>query len=100
MVGMKVRFTLRDSPSGEDLGGLLANLVEVYKPVPGLKQKYFIEDPSTGESGGFYLFEDQKALDDYLASRVWQEVVVANSKTMPTIETFIVVASLDEGVML
>jgi hypothetical protein len=28
---------------------MLAKLVELYKEVPGLKQKYFVADPKTGE---------------------------------------------------
>jgi uncharacterized lipoprotein YehR (DUF1307 family) len=60
---MKVIFTLKDQMPKKEQKKLLAQLVEVYKKVPGLKQKYFLADPKTGEAGGIYLFESQKVLE-------------------------------------
>jgi hypothetical protein len=97
---MKVIFTLKEQMPEQELKKLLAQLVEVYKKVPGLKQKYFLLDPKTGEAGGIYAFESQKALDEYLKSDVWQNVVLANSKGKPKIETFVITAALDAGVLL
>ena len=36
--------------------------------VPGLLQKIYGRDPSTGDLCGIYFFENQEALDAYLAS--------------------------------
>lgn len=77
----------------------LTQLVEVYRKVPGLKQKYFLSDPKTGEAGGIYAFESQKALDKYLESDVWKNVVLANTKGEPKVETFVIAATLDAGVL-
>lgn len=100
MIGMKVTFTLKEQISQQELKRLLAQLVEVYKKVPGLKQKYFLADPKTGEAGGIYAFESQKALEEYLKSEVWKNVVLANAKGEPKVETFIITAALDAGVLL
>jgi uncharacterized lipoprotein YehR (DUF1307 family) len=100
MVGMKVTFTLKDQTPEQEQKKLLAQLVAVYKKVPGLKQKYFLADPKTGESGGIYVFESQKALEDYLKSDVWKSVVLANAKGEPKVEKFVFIAALDAGVLL
>jgi hypothetical protein len=100
MIGLKVTFRLKEQQSPEEQKKLMAQLVQVYKNVPGLKQKYFLADPKTGEAGGMYAFESQQALDEYLKSDVYKQVVLANSQTKPKIETFIILASLDAGVLI
>lgn len=100
MIGMKVTFTLKEQTPESELKKLLAQLVDVYKKVPGLRQKYFLADPKTGKSGGIYAFENQEALDAYVESDVWKNVVVANAKGEPEVETFVIMAALDAGVLL
>jgi hypothetical protein len=39
-----------------------------YRAVPGLLQKYYLHDSSSGEWGGLYLWDSQESLDAYLAS--------------------------------
>jgi hypothetical protein len=100
MLILKVTFTMKSQAPGQEQKKMLAQLVEVYKKVPGLKQKYFLADPKTGEAGGVYIFEDQKALEKYLKSDVWRTVVLDNSKGEPKIETFVVLAATDAGVLI
>lgn len=100
MVGMKVTFTLKNKLPFEELAGLLEQLVGVYRGVPGLKEKYFFEDLVKGESGGIYVFETQEALEEYIGSEVWKNVVEANATAEPRIEKFVIAASLGEGVLL
>ena len=100
MVGMKVTFTMKEQVPEQEMKKMLAQLVEVYKKVPGLKQKYFVSDPKTGEAGGIYAFESQAALDKYLKSDVWKNVVLDNAKGKPKIEKFVIIAALDAGVLL
>ena len=52
MIGLKVTFQLKEQQPPEEQKKLMAQLVQVYKNVPGLKQKYFLADPKTGEAGG------------------------------------------------
>ncbi len=100
MVILKAVFTLKEQMQDEEQKKLLAQLVEVYKKVPGLKQKYFLADPKTGEAGGIYAFENQEALEAYLESDVWRNVVVENAKGEPKVEMFIALASTDAGVLI
>jgi hypothetical protein len=100
MVILKVTFAMKDSLPEQELKKLLSQLVEVYKKVPGLKRKYFLSDPKTGEAGGIYLFESQEALDTYLKSDVYKNVVLDNSIGQPKTEVFIAVASTDAGVLM
>jgi hypothetical protein len=78
----------------------MSQLIEVYKNVPGIKHKFFLADPKTGEAGGFYVFEDQKAVDEYLKSDVYKQVVLSNAQVEPKLETFLIIASLDSGVLM
>jgi uncharacterized lipoprotein YehR (DUF1307 family) len=94
MVILKIAFTLKNQAPEEEAKKMIAQLVEVYKKVPGLKQKYFVADPKTGEAGGIYVFEEQKALDEYLKSDVWNNIMLPIIKGEPKIETFIVNATL------
>jgi len=100
MIGMKVIFATKEELPEQEQKNLLTRLVEIYKKVPGLKQKYFLSDPKTGEAGGIYVFESQEALDKYLESDVWKNVVLANAKEEPKVETFVIAATLDAGVLL
>ena len=100
MIALKVAFRLKEQQSPEEQKKLMAQLVDIYKNVPGLKQKYFLADPKTGEAGGFYAFESQEAIDEYLKSDVYKQVVLNNAQSEPKVETFIVLASLDAGVLI
>jgi hypothetical protein len=100
MVNMKVLFRMKQQLPEPELKNLLAQLVEIYKKVPGLKHKYFILDTKTGEVGGIYTFESQDALDTYLKSDVYKDVVVSNSQGEPKVEIFNVIAVTDAGVLL
>ena len=100
MVILKAAFTLKEQMPEEEQKKMLAQLVEVFKKVPGLKRKYFLADPKTGEAGCLYAFENQEALEAYLQSDVWRDVVVASAKGEPRIETFVVLATTDAGLLI
>jgi hypothetical protein len=100
MIGLKVIFKMKNQLPEPELKNLLAQLVEIYKKVPGLKHKYFLANPKTGEAGGIYAFENQDALDTYLKSDVYKDVVVSNSQGEPQVEMFYIVAATDAGVLL
>ena len=100
MIILKVAFMMKNQVPEEEQKKGLEQVVNIFKQVPGLKQKYFIADPRTGEAGGIYIFESQEALDNYLQSDVWRNVVLANVKEEPRIETFVVIAATDVGVLI
>lgn len=39
-----------------------------FRALPGLMQKYYVHDESTGEVGGFYLWDSEESLQRYLSS--------------------------------
>ena len=39
-----------------------------FRDVPGLVQKYYVQDPVTGEWGGLYCWDSQESLDAYMTS--------------------------------
>jgi len=100
MIGVKVIFTPKEQVPDEEMRKTLGELVEVYKEVPGLKSKYFLFDPKTGEVGGFYIFESQEARQEYLKTDLWKNAVIASAKGEPKVESFVITATLDAGVLL
>lgn len=100
MIILKVSFIKKEQSPEKQQKQILEEVVNIYKQVPGLKRKYFMVDPKTGESGGIYVFENQEAMDMYLKSDVWRDVVLANAVGEPKIETFIVIATTDAGVLV
>lgn len=100
MIIFKVAFKMKNAAPQQEEKKMLEQLTKVYKNVPGLKLKYFVANPKTGEAGGIYLFENQEFLDKYLKSDVWRTVVLDNSQGAPTVETLMVLATTDAGVLL
>ena len=99
MIILKVSFMPKTQLPEEEHKKILEEVVNVFKQVPGLKQKYFLKNPRTGEAGGIYVFESQEALDKYLRSDVWRDVVLANAQGEPVTETLVVKATTDVGVI-
>lgn len=78
----------------------LSKMLELYKNVPGLKEKYFVMVPETLAQGAFLIWEKQEDLDNYLNSELWQDAVISISRGKPKIESYLVTASLKDGVVL
>ncbi len=54
--------------SAEDYTAAVAPLAEQFAAVPGLRWKIWIINPDESEAGGLYMFEDDDALQTFLAS--------------------------------
>ena len=54
-----------------------------FREVPGLVQKYYAYDDSSGEWAGIYLWADQAALDRYLESDLRKTIASAYELTEP-----------------
>ena len=63
---MMVRF--KSSLSDEEMEHRYKERLSRFEALPGLMQKYYIHDPSSGEWGGIYLWESRAALDEFLES--------------------------------
>ena len=96
---LKVAFATKEQLPEEEQKKILGQIVDIFKQVPGLQQKYFIDDPKTGKAGGVYIFESREAIDNYLQSDVWRDVVLAIAREKPETEIYDVVATTDLGVL-
>lgn len=105
MKAAKVLFELKDEVK-KDLADIeevkkhLGNMVALYRDVPGLKQKYFIMNPDTLTQGAFLIWETQEDFDRYLKSDLWKTAVLDITEGTPQIETYVLSASLSDGVLL
>jgi hypothetical protein len=68
-----VNFNL-DGLSEEDFAGSCDELAPAFAAVPGLVSKVWLSDRAEGVFGGVYMFESEKAVDDYLGSDLWAGV--------------------------
>ena len=105
MIGARLVFSLRDEVKEqlvdiENAKRHLGDLVKQYKKVPGLKEKFFIMDPKTLAQGAFLVWETQEHFDEYLKSDLYKTAVLDICKGEPDIETYVLSASLKDGVLL
>lgn len=64
-------------PAG-DYQAVVSPMAETFAAVPGLLWKlWYVKNEQTGEAGGIYLFEDQAALDKFVASDLAKQVMSA-----------------------
>jgi len=63
---LQINFALNVSPA--EYKTLAAGVAEAFAHVPGLRWKVWFLDDATREAGGIYLFEDEQALNTFLAS--------------------------------
>lgn len=78
----------------------LAHLVEEYKKVPGLKEKTFFMNPENIDQGAVLVWESQEHLDQYLKSDLYKTAVTDICQGEPRLETYLVTASLEDGVLI
>jgi hypothetical protein len=105
MIGARVLFSLKDEVKErlaniEDVKKHLSNVIELAKKVPGLKEKFFIMDPKTLAQGAFLIWETQKDFDEYRKSDQYKTTVLDICKGKPNIETYVLSATLKDGVLL
>lgn len=60
---LSVKFNSTLSP--EDLQKTCLEDLEIFRNVPGLLQKYYLAEASTGAISGFYIFENNDARDSF-----------------------------------
>lgn len=53
-------------PWGEEMASAFSDLARVIADTPGLRWKVWTESASSGEAGGVYLFDDERAARAYL----------------------------------
>ncbi len=60
--------------SQEDLQKTCVEDLEVFRNVPGLIQKYYISEESTGAISGFYIFRNKKAREAFWNSELAKRI--------------------------
>lgn len=67
-VVLLVKFKSRLSP--EEIRTAIDSRIDQFRALDGLQQKYYLEDPSTGEIAGLYLWKTPEALAEYKESEL------------------------------
>ena len=103
MIGARILFALKDevkSQMDENASrNHLANMVEAYKKVPGLKEKTFFMNPDNYDRGAFLVWESREFLDQYLKSDLYKTAVTDRCKGEPSWETYVITATPKDGVV-
>ncbi len=69
----------------------------LFKLVPGLLQKFYVKSENSGQYGGVYLWETQKALNDYLNSELAKSIPEAYEIIdIPNMESLDIIFQLRE----
>lgn len=99
-----ILFSLKDEVKAtmdqEAVKAHLAHLVEEYKKVPGLKEKTFFMNPENIDQGAVLIWESREHLAEYLKSDLYKAAVTDICEGEPRLETYLVTATLEDGVLL
>lgn len=69
-----------------------------FQALAGLKQKYYVQDPETGEICGLYIWESAEAFDAYRNSELRKTIAAAyQAQGEPRVELFNVLKTLREA---
>lgn len=83
----------------DEVMGVVNSRIEDFRALRGLKQKYYVQDSTTGEYGGVYLWESGEAFDVYRESELRKTIGVAyETLGEPRVEVFNVLKALHEDV--
>ena len=70
-----------------------------FRALEGLKQKYYLHDPATGEICGLYLWESAEALDAYRQSELRSTIAAAyQAEGEPKVQVLNVLAPLRDEI--
>ena len=86
MQALIVNFNL-EGITRSDYEGVCNEIAPAFAAVPGLISKHWLADEANNTYGGIYLFQDQAALDGFLASELFAGVggnpALANATAKP-----------------
>ncbi|HJX89989.1 MAG TPA: YdhR family protein [Pyrinomonadaceae bacterium] len=93
ILSMKFRSTLPP----ERVRAIMGERSVQFRALPGLRQKYYTQDESTGEWCGIYLWESAEALEAFRASELARSIATAYQVVgTPRVEILIVHFTLRE----
>jgi heme-degrading monooxygenase HmoA len=100
MAGVKLVLLVRFK-SGLPLDEVVAvanSRADEFRALPGLTQKYYVQDKATGEYGGLYLWDSEESFDEYRKSELRATIARAYQvEGEPRIDVLDVLMPLREG---
>ena len=103
MIGFTILFKIKDDVKSQmDENAVkehLSTLIKEYQKVPGLKEKTFFMNPENLDQGALLIWETQAQLDAYLKSALYKTAVLDICEGEPRCETYIITATLKDGVV-
>ena len=92
-LALLVRFT--SALSLEEIEEVMHERAPEFRALEGLQQKYYLQDPETGEVAGLYLWETPEALASYRESELRASIAEAYAaEGEPRVELFRVLMPL------
>ena len=87
MIIQVVKF--KSGLSDEEARRIMDERAPDYRDLPGLLQKYYVQEPATGDLGGIYLWDSEKSLRAFRESDLARTISVAYDVAgPPRVETF------------
>lgn len=79
----------------EEVTKVMDSRIEDFRALSGLTQKYYLQDPATGEYGGLYLWASQEAFTEYRESELRASIGAAyQTEGEPRVEVLKVLRAL------
>ncbi|MFO7587464.1 MAG: YdhR family protein [Gemmatimonadota bacterium] len=89
---------VRSSLPREEVLRVMRERMPEFAAIEGLRQKYYLEDPESGDFAGLYLWRSQGDLAEYSASELRESIAEAYGvEGEPRIEVFRVVEALRDA---
>jgi len=89
---------LRSSLPRDEVLRIMRERMPEFEAIEGLEQKYYLEDPETGDFGGLYLWRSRDDLVEYRASELRRTIAEAyGAESDPRVEVYSVIAPLREA---
>lgn len=88
---------LRSSLPRDEIVRVMHERMPEFRAIEGLEQKYYLEDPETGEYAGIYLWRSSEDLAEFNESELRATIAEAYGvRGQPRIEVYTVLAALRE----
>lgn len=79
----------------DEVTTVIDSRIEDFRALSGLTQKYYLQDPVSGEYGGLYLWASQEAFTEYRESELRASIAAAyKTEGEPRIEVLKVIRAL------
>jgi hypothetical protein len=89
---------LRSSLPRDEVLRIMEERMPEFRAIEGLQQKYYLEDPESGEYGGLYLWRSSGDLAEYNESELRATIAEAYGvEDKPRVEVYRVLAPLRDG---